>query len=147
MKHPKLFLKHNFWREKRAHCIAYNKICTTIIVNIILLIVCEIWSKGSNVTSLLLAEVFAEVNTQALNIKSCEPRQKHCRGKAEAESIFILLPRHFICRGKKCWNSWAAGDLKTILQNIKSNTLKTIIKNNTLRKTFIKGPKYWEVSL
>ena len=32
IKHPKLFLKHNVWREKRAHCIAYNNICTTIFV-------------------------------------------------------------------------------------------------------------------
>ena len=26
IKHPKLFLKHNVWREKRAHCIACNNI-------------------------------------------------------------------------------------------------------------------------
>ena len=61
--------------------------------------------------SLLLVEAFAEVvnvNTEALNIKSCQPRQKHCRRKAEAKCIFIELPRHFICRGKKCWNSRAA---------------------------------------
>ena len=28
-KHQKVFLKHNFWREKRAYCIAYNNICIT----------------------------------------------------------------------------------------------------------------------
>ena len=42
--------------------------------------------KVSNLTSLLLVEVFAkvaEVNTEALNIKSCQSRQKCCRGKAE----------------------------------------------------------------
>ena len=57
-----------------------------------LLILCEIWSKGSNLTSLLLVKVFAEVaevNTEALNIKSCQTLQKHCRGRAEAELIFI----------------------------------------------------------
>ena len=26
IKHPKLFLKHNVWREKRTHCIAFNNI-------------------------------------------------------------------------------------------------------------------------
>ena len=70
----------------------YNKICTTIIVKIILLILGEIWSKWSNFTSLLLVEVFAEVaevNTEALNIKSCQSRQKHCRGKAEAKNAEI----------------------------------------------------------
>ena len=61
--------------------------------------------KRSNLKSLLLVEVFAEVaeaNTEALNIKPCQPRQKHCRGKAEAKCTFIELPRHFICRDKKC---------------------------------------------
>ena len=61
--------------------------------------------KGSNLKSLLLVELFAEVaevNTEALNIKSCQPRQKHCRGKAEAKCVFKELPRHFICHGKKC---------------------------------------------
>ena len=29
IKHWKLFLKHNFWCEKRANCIAYNNIYTT----------------------------------------------------------------------------------------------------------------------
>ena len=46
--------------------------------HIILLILGEIWSKGSNFTSLLLVEVFAEVaevNTEALNIKSHQPQQ------------------------------------------------------------------------
>ena len=66
-----------------------------IIVHIILLFLGEIWSKGSNFTSLLLVEVFAEVaevaevNTEALNIKSCQSRQKHCRGKAEAKNAEI----------------------------------------------------------
>ena len=62
----------------------YNNICTTIIVHIIFLILGEIWSKRSNFTSLLLVKVFAEVNTEALNIKSCQPWQKHCSGKAKA---------------------------------------------------------------
>ena len=81
----------------------------------ILLILGKIWSKGSNLTSLPLVNVFAEVpevNTEALNIKSYQPRQKHCRGSAEAECIFIKLPRHFICRGKKCSNS-RAGETET----------------------------------
>ena len=71
----------------------------------ILLILGEIWSKGSNLTSLLLIDVFAEVaevNAEALNIKFYQPWQKHCGGSAEAKCIFILSPRHFICRGKKC---------------------------------------------
>ena len=49
----------------------YNKICPAIIVHIILLNLGEIWSKESNLTSLLLVEVFAEVaevNVEALNI-------------------------------------------------------------------------------
>ena len=62
----------------------YNNICTTIIVHIIFLILGEIWSKRSNFTSLLLVKVFAEVNTEALNIKSCQPWQKHCSRKAKA---------------------------------------------------------------
>ena len=67
-----------------------NKIYTTIFVHIILLILGEIWSKGSNLTSLHLAEVqVAEVNTEAFNIKSCQPLQKYCRGKAGAKCIFI----------------------------------------------------------
>ena len=58
----------------------------------LLLIFGEIWSKVSNFTSLTLTEAFAKVpkvNTEALNIKSCQPRQKYCRGKAEAKCIFI----------------------------------------------------------
>ena len=99
IKHSKVFLKHNFWREKRAHCIAYNnicttynKVCTTIIVHIIDLILGEIWSKRSNLISLLPVGIFAEVaevNAEALNIKFCQPRQKHYREKAEAKCIFI----------------------------------------------------------
>ena len=57
-----------------------------------LLILGEIWSKVNNFTSLLLVEIFAkvaEVNTEVLNVKSCQSRQKHCLGKAEAKSIFI----------------------------------------------------------
>ena len=66
----------------------------------ILLILGEIWSKGSNLTSLRLVDIFTEINAEALNIKSYQPRQKHGRGSAEAKCIFILLPRHFICRAK-----------------------------------------------
>ena len=59
----------------------------------ILLILGEIWSKGSNLTSLLLIDVFAEVaqvNAEALNIKSYQPRQKHCRGNAEEKCVFRI---------------------------------------------------------
>ena len=103
IKHPKLFLKHNVSHEKRVHYIAYNNICTTKIVHIIILILGEIWSKGSNLTSLLLVNVFAdiaEVNFKALKIKSYQPSQKHCQGSAEAKCIFILLPRNFISDAK-----------------------------------------------
>ena len=59
---------------------------------ILLLLLGEILSKGSNLINLLLVEIFAEVaqvNTEALNIKSGQPRQKHCRGKAKTKCIFI----------------------------------------------------------
>ena len=52
------------------------------IVHVILLILGEIWSKGSNLTILCLVDVFAEVaevNAEAFNIKSYQPRQKNCR--------------------------------------------------------------------
>ena len=71
----------------------------------ILLIFGEIWSKGSNLISFFLIDVVAEVadvNVEALNIKPYQPPQKHCRGSAGAKCIFIKLPRHFICRDKKC---------------------------------------------
>ena len=45
-------------------------------MHIILLILGEIWSKGSNLTSLLLVDIFVEVaeaNAKALNIKSYQP--------------------------------------------------------------------------
>ena len=89
------------------------------IVHMILFILGKIWSKGSNLTSLPLVNIFTDVNAEALNIKSYRGnnmkihfasallRQCFCRGSAEAKYIFILLPRHFICRGKKCWNSRA----------------------------------------
>ena len=69
----------------------YNKICTTIIVHIILLILGEIWSKGSNFTSLLLVEVFAEVvevNIEAANIKSCQPRKKNIAEEKPKQNVF-----------------------------------------------------------
>ena len=68
----------------------YNKICATIILHIILLILGEILSKRNNFTSLLLVEDFAEiadVNTKALNIRPVsfdkniaeeKPRQNVC---------------------------------------------------------------------
>ena len=62
-------------------------------MHIILLILDEIWNKGSKLTSLLLVHVFAEVdelNTEALNIKSYQPRQKHCRGNAEEKCVFRI---------------------------------------------------------
>ena len=68
------------------------------IVHKILLIHGEIWSKVSNSTSLLLADVFAKVaqvvNPEVLNIKSYQSRQKHCRRSAEAlfsYSYFSIL--------------------------------------------------------
>ena len=54
--------------------------------------------KGSSLTSLLLVAFFAEVtkvNAKAFNIKSCQPRQKHCRGKAEAKMYFHLVTSAF----------------------------------------------------
>ena len=47
-----------------------------------ILIFGEIWSKGSNLTSLLFIDIFAEVaevNAEALNIKSYQPRQKRAQ--------------------------------------------------------------------
>ena len=58
----------------------------------ILLILGEIWSKGSNLTSLLLVDVFAvvaQVNAEALNIKPYQPWQKRCQGSAEAK-CFVM---------------------------------------------------------
>ena len=46
----------------------------------ILLILSEIRNKGSNLTSLLLVDIFAEVaevNAEARNTKSYQPRQKY----------------------------------------------------------------------
>ena len=60
-------------------------------VHIIPLTLGEIWSKRSNLASLLLVNISAEVakvNAKALNIKSYQPRQKYCRGSAEAKCIF-----------------------------------------------------------
>ena len=81
------------------------------VVHIILLILGEIWSKRSNLTSLLVVDIFvkiAKVNAKALNIKSYQLQQGHCRGSAKAKSIFIKLPQHFIWCDKKCWNLRAA---------------------------------------
>ena len=64
----------------------------------ILLILSEIWGKVSKLTSVLLVNVYAEasqVNAEALNKKSYQPR-------------------HFICRGEKCWNSRAEVFLKEL---------------------------------
>ena len=75
------------------------------IVHIILLIIGEIWSKASNLTSLLLVDVFAEVaqvNAKALNIKSYQPQQKHCRGSAEAKCIFFATAKNTEIRGLFC---------------------------------------------
>ena len=61
-------------------------------MHIILLILGEIWSKASNLTSLLLIDVFAkvaQVNAEALNTKSYQPRQKYYQGSSEAKCIFI----------------------------------------------------------
>ena len=66
------------------------------IVHIILLVLGEIWSYGSNLTSLFLVEVFAET----LNIKSYQPRQKHCRGSAQTKCIFIVTSEFYMPRQK-----------------------------------------------
>ena len=105
-----MILKHNVWREKRAHCIAYNKICTKIfvqqiIVQIILLILSDICSKRSNLTTLqplLPVDVFsevAEVNADALNIKPYQPRQNIAE-EVPRQNVFS-----YSYIGKKCWNS------------------------------------------
>ena len=41
------------------------------------------WSKGSNLTSLLLIKIFAEVvvNAEAPNINSCQPQQNIAKEK------------------------------------------------------------------
>ena len=90
IKHSKLFLKHNFWRQKRTHCIAYNKIYSTIIVHIIVLILGEISSKGSSFTSLLFASFCRGCRDKSWgSYYKIQPWQKHCREKAEAKCIFI----------------------------------------------------------
>ena len=102
------------------------------IVHIILLILGEIWSKGGNLTGLLLANVSAEVakvNPKALNIKSYQPGAKNCRRSAKAKCIFIMLPRHFICHSKKCWNSRAAPHSLPL-----STIWKTLQKGSSLLK-------------
>ena len=51
----------------------------------------QVYFIPNKLTSLLPVDVFAEVdqvNAEALNIKSYQPRQKHCRGSAEAKRIF-----------------------------------------------------------
>ena len=61
-------------------------------MHIVLLILGEIWSKESNLTSLLLVDVLvkvAEVNAEALNIKFHQSLQKNSRGSAEAKFIVI----------------------------------------------------------
>ena len=63
------------------------------IVHIILLILGEIWSKGSNLTSLLLVDVF-------VNIKSYQDRQKDCQGSAKANCIFIITSAFYLPRQK-----------------------------------------------
>ena len=71
------------WRLTLNVCLWYFKSFNWI-VHIILLIFVEIWS--------ILIDVFAkvaELNAEALNIKSYQPRQKHCWGSAEAKCIFI----------------------------------------------------------
>ena len=55
-------------------------------MHIILLILGEVWSKGSNHTSLLFVDVFSKVGKVNVEAKH---RQKHCRGSAEAKCIFV----------------------------------------------------------
>ena len=86
----------------------YNNICTTIIA-LIIPVLGEIWRKGSNFAGLLLVNVFAKVtkiNTEALPIKSYQPRQKHCQGSAEANvfsygylGILFAVPKNTEIRG------------------------------------------------
>ena len=115
------------------------------IVHIIFLILGEIWSKGGNLTGLLLANVsaeVAEVNLKALNIKSYQPGEKNCWGSAKAKCIFIMLPRHFICHSKKCWNLRAAPHalpLSTIWKNLQ----KGLFAYSKLNSTFPLKIFFW----
>ena len=62
-----------------------------------LLILGEIWSKWSSLTSLLLIEVFAEVaevNAEALNIKACQCQQKLSR-KSQGKMHFHIVTLAF----------------------------------------------------
>ena len=95
--------------------------------HIILLILGEIWSKASNLTSLLLIDVFAkaaQVNAEALNIKSYQPRQKHSWESVGAKCICIYLPQHLTCRSKKMlkFEDWI-----TPIVDIFSNILAQIL--------------------
>ena len=62
-----------------------------------LLILGEIWSKWSSLTSLLLIEVFAEVaevNAEALNIKACQHQQKLSK-KSQGKMHFHIVTLAF----------------------------------------------------
>ena len=64
----------------------------------ILLLLGEILSKGSNLINLLLVEIFAEVaqvNTEALNIKSGQPRQKALPRKSQNKMYFHIVTSAF----------------------------------------------------
>ena len=82
------------------------------IVHIILLVLGEMWSKASNLTSLLLVDVFAEVaqaNAESLNIKSYQPRQKTLPRKGWGKMYFhIVTSAFYLLRQKSlkfegCW--------------------------------------------
>ena len=118
----------------------------------ILLILSEIWSKGSNVTSLLLVNIFAEVfqvNAEALNMKSYQPQQKHCRGSAEAKFIFIYLPRHFICCCEKCWNSRTVyADRQLVFMSVWSQSWSLFFLLPAPKKIYCINPYFnWNLNL
>ena len=88
----------------------YYNICTTIIVFIIL-ILGEIWRKGSNFTSLLHVDVFAEVtnvNTKALYINSTT-LGKNIADEVLRENVFHIvisafyLPRQKMLKFEGCF--------------------------------------------
>ena len=104
------------------------------ILHIILLILGEIWREQLYKFTLVdvLAKV-AKVNAEALNTKSYQPWQKHCRGSAEAQCIFIsyLSILFGAVKNAEIWGLWIAGGG---VQNVWTNIL--IIKFIVLRLHF-----------
>ena len=76
------------WEKSTLHCIY-----TAIFVHVILLFLVKYGVKGATLMSASRRSFCrgcqGKYRGPCLNIKSCKPRQKHCRGKAEAKCIFI----------------------------------------------------------